>query len=92
MIVFIERFCYVPEGGKLSGKSSKLLEWQKDVIRQICDNPTAHGAPSSVSGEEQQIDSLRLSLARAHLVSPLARNKPNSPSCIPRREAEIRPA
>ena len=77
VIVFIERFCYVPEG-KFVGQKLKLLDWQKDVIRQIYDNP--HGTRRAIIsvGRKNAKSSLCACLLLAHLVGPLARNKPNS--------------
>lgn len=35
---FVDNFCYVPEG-KLTGQKMVLMDWQKDEIRRIYDNP-----------------------------------------------------
>jgi phage terminase large subunit-like protein len=77
IVEFITRFIHVPEG-KLVGQKLKLLDWQKDVIRQIYDNP--HGTRRAIIsvGRKNAKSTLCACLLLAHLVGPLARNKPNS--------------
>ena len=38
VIEFVETVCFVPEG-KFVGRPLKLMDWQKDILRLIYDNP-----------------------------------------------------
>jgi phage terminase large subunit-like protein len=77
VIAFIERFCFVPEG-RFVGSRLKLLDWQKDVLRKIYDNP--HGTRRAIIsiGRKNGKSGFCACLLLAHLCGPPARNKPNS--------------
>lgn len=71
VILFIERYCLVPEG-KLVGKPLRLLNFQKRFITEVYDNPngTNHGILSI--GRKNGKTALIACLLLAHLVGPVA--------------------
>lgn len=72
MIAFIERYCIVPEG-KFVGKPIRLLDFQKQFIRAIYDNP--HGtsrAYLSIARKNSKTTTIAC-IVLAHLVGPEAR-------------------
>src|SRR5215471_11723921 len=77
IIEFIEQVCFVPEG-RLVGKKLKLLDWQKDLIRLIYDNPNGTRRAIVSMGRKNAKTTLAACLLLAHLCGPPAKSKPNS--------------
>lgn len=74
-IRWIEEHCYIPEG-KFVGKKVKLAKFQKDVLKDIYDNP--HGTRRHIlsMGRKNAKTTLSAFILLLHLVGPEA--KPNS--------------
>jgi phage terminase large subunit-like protein len=77
IIHFIERFCFVPEGG-LVGQPLLLAEWQKAEIQKIYDNPAGTRRVIISMGRKNAKTTLSACLLLAHLCGPAAKQRPNS--------------
>jgi phage terminase large subunit-like protein len=78
IIAFIEQTCVVPEG-RLVGQPLKLMDWQKDLLRLIYDNPEGPTRRAIVSmGRKNSKTTTSACLLLAHLCGPPARLRPNS--------------
>ena len=78
IIAFIEQTCVVPEG-RLVGQPLKLMDWQKDLLRLIYDNPEGPTRRAIVSMGRKNIKTTTSAcLLLAHLCGPPARLRPNS--------------
>ena len=78
IIAFIEQTCVVPEG-RLVGQPLKLMDWQKDLLRLIYDNPEGPTRRAIVSmGRKNSKTTTSECLLLAHLCGPPARLRPNS--------------
>src|SRR5262249_25614440 len=77
VIEFIEALCSTP-GGNNAGKKLKLLDWQKDLLRLIYDNP--HGTRRAIIsvGRKNAKTCLAACLLLNHLCGPSAKSRPNS--------------
>jgi len=75
VIGFIEEFCFVPEGQNL-GQPIHLMDWQKEEIRRIYDNPEVTRRAILSFGRKNGKTSLSACLLLCHLCGPMAR--PNS--------------
>lgn len=71
VIDFIEGWCLVPEG-KLVGQPVKLLDFQKDFIRDVYDNPAGTQQAILSIGRKNGKTALCAFLMLAHLVGPMA--------------------
>ena len=74
-IVWIEKYCVVPEG-QFHGRLIKLREWQKDNIRRLYDNPAGTRRAILSFGRKNGKTALAACLLLLHLCGPEAR--PNS--------------
>lgn len=73
VIAWIEEYCRVPDG-KDAGKPVVLRTWQRDIIRQIYDNPLAITRQAIISfGRKNAKTTLAAMLLLVHLVGPEAR-------------------
>jgi phage terminase large subunit-like protein len=72
VIEFIEEECRIPEGPDV-GRPVKLRPWQKDILRQIYDNP--HGTERAIIsfGRKNAKTTLAAFILLAHLVGPCSR-------------------
>ena len=78
VIAFIEQVCVVPEG-RLVGRPLRLMDWQKDLLRLIYDNPEGPTRRAVVSmGRKNSKTTTSACLLLAHLCGPPARLRPNS--------------
>jgi phage terminase large subunit-like protein len=77
VIEFVETVCFVPEG-KFVGRPLKLMDWQKDILRLIYDNPAGTRRAIISMGRKNSKSTLSACLLLAHLCGPPARNNPNS--------------
>lgn len=71
VINWIETYCRVPEG-KLVGQPVKLLDFQKEFIRAIYDNPAGTQQAILSIGRKNGKTALCAFLMLAHLVGPMA--------------------
>ena len=74
-IAWIEEHCYIPEG-KFVGQKVRLAEFQRDVLRDIYDNPDGTRRYVLSMGRKNAKTTLSAFLLLLHLVGPEAR--PNS--------------
>jgi phage terminase large subunit-like protein len=74
-IIWIQKFCVVPEG-QFGGRSIVLLPWQRDNIRRIYDNPAGTRRAILSFGRKNGKTALAACLLLLHLCGPEAR--PNS--------------
>lgn len=74
-IAWIERHCYVPEGAFV-GRRLKLLEWQKDELRRIYDNPAGTRRAILSFARKNGKTALAACLLLLHLCGP--EHRPNS--------------
>jgi len=77
VIAFIETVCFVPEG-KFVGQPLRLQAWQKDILREVYDNPAGTRRAIISMGRKNSKSTLSACLLLAHLCGPPARNRPNS--------------
>lgn len=75
IIRFVRDFCFVPEG-KHIGKRFVLMDWQKEEIRRIYDNPANTRRAILSFGRKNGKTALAALLMLAHLCGPKVR--PNS--------------
>jgi phage terminase large subunit-like protein len=75
IIVWIHRYCYVPDG-KLMGKRLQLAQWQQAEIRRIYDNPVPTRRAILSFARKNGKTALCALLLLVHLCGPRAR--PNS--------------
>jgi len=74
---WIERVCFVPEGAHV-GEPVRLLEWQKEFIELIYDNPaTTRRAILSIPRKNGKT-TLVACLLLCHLCGPEGKKRPNS--------------
>lgn len=72
VIAFIERYCLIPEG-KLVGKPIKLMEFQRNFILDIYDNPKGTSRAYLSVARKNGKSALIAGIALAHIVGPEAR-------------------
>jgi phage terminase large subunit-like protein len=72
---WIERTCYIPEG-RFVGEKVKLLDWQREEICRIYDNPAGTRRAILSFGRKNAKTTLAGFLLLAHLCGP--KHKPNS--------------
>ena len=77
VIEFVESCLYIPEG-KLVGQPLRLMDWQKDFLRLVYDNPAGTRRAILSMPRKSGKTALSAALLLAHLCGPPAHNKPNS--------------
>src|SRR5262245_39299836 len=77
VINWIQRHCFVPEGAHV-GKNVKLLDWQRDFIRSIYNNPHTTRRAILSLGRKNGKTTLVACLLLVHLCGPEAKKRPNS--------------
>jgi phage terminase large subunit-like protein len=77
VIEFIESCLRIPEG-RFVGQPLLLQDWQKDWIRLVYDNPVGSRRGILSTPRKSGKTALAAALLLAHLLGPLARNRPNS--------------
>lgn len=69
VVKWIERHCFIPEG-KLVGQPVRLIQWQKDEICRIYDNPAGTRRAILSFGRKNAKTTLAAFLLLAHLCGP----------------------
>src|SRR6516225_4806120 len=69
VVFWIEKYCRIPDGGKI-GQPVRLDDWQKDVIRQIYNNPDGTRRAILSFPRKNAKTSLAAFLLLAHLCGP----------------------
>ena len=77
VIEFIERTLFVPEGRHV-GAPLRLLDWKKDFLRLVYDNPHSTRRAILSTPRKSGKTALSAALLLAHLCGPPAHNRPNS--------------
>lgn len=72
VVAFIERYCYVPSG-KHVGKPIKLLEFQRQFVLAVYDNPAGTSRAYLSIARKNGKTALIAAIVLAHLVGPEAR-------------------
>ena len=77
IIGWIEKACYIPEG-KLLGQQVRLIDFQKECIRDIYDNPAGTRRAIISMGRKNSKTATSAFLLLNHLCGPSGGQRPNS--------------